>query len=87
MSANSTETTQDNTTKIVRDMEHQDPQESRTPKPSRKIDHQSDWSGSEYGKDHQSRAKPVDIQDPQTSTSYANKSAPLRHPKTLIQKS
>ena len=39
MSANSTETTQDNIPKTVRDMEHQAPKESRPPKPSSKIDH------------------------------------------------
>ena len=50
MNADSTETTQDNTPKTVRDTEHQAPKESRSPKPSRKIDHHSDWSDSEDGK-------------------------------------
>ena len=63
-------------------MEHQAPKEPRPPKPSRKIDHHSEWSGSEDGKDYQARAKPVDIQDPQPITPYVNESAPLRCPNT-----
>ena len=82
MTTNSTETTQDNIPRTVRNMEHQAQKESRPPKPSRKIDHHSDWSDSEDGKDDQARAKPVDIQDPQPSTSYVNELAPLGCPNT-----
>ena len=82
MNANFTETTQDNITQTVWDMAHQAPKESRPPKASRKIDHHSDWNNSEDGKDDQARAKTVDIQDPQSSTSYANESTPLRCPNT-----
>ena len=80
MTANSKETTQDNIPLTVRNMETQDPKQSRPPKPSRKIHHNSDFSDSEDGKDDQARAKPLDIQDPQPSTSYASESAPLRCP-------
>ena len=76
MNANSTETTQDNISKTVKDMEHQASNESRPPKPSRNVEYHSDWSNLEGGKDYQARAKPVDIQDAQPSTSYVNKSAP-----------
>ena len=87
MNANSTETTQDNISqnnisKTVKDMKQQAPKESRPPKPSRNVDYHSDWSDLEDVKDDQVRAKPVDIQDPQPSTSYANESTPLRHPNT-----
>ena len=82
MNANSTETTQDNIPKTVMNMEHQAPKESRHPKPSREMDHHSDWSDSEDGKDDQARDKLVDIQDPQLSTSYTNESAALRCPNT-----
>ena len=65
----------------------QDPNQSRSPKPSRKIP--SDWSDSEDGKDDQARAKPINVQysqpstlqDPQPSTSFAshtNDTTPLR---------
>ena len=47
-----------------------DPKQPRPPKPNRKIPHNSDWSDSEDGKDDQARAKPLDIQDPQPSTSF-----------------
>ena len=63
------------------------PNQSRPPKPSRKIP--SDLSNSEDGKDDQARAKPIYIQDsqhstsqdPQPSTSFAshtNDTTPLR---------
>ena len=78
MNANSTKTTQDNISKPVTDMEHLAPEESRPPKPSRNVDYHSDWSNLEDMKDDQARAKPVDVQDPQPSTSYMNESAPLR---------
>ena len=58
--------------------ETQGPNPSRPPKPSRQISHHSDWSDSEGGKDDQARAKPIDIQDPQPSTSFASDTAPLR---------
>ena len=58
----------------IRNMEMQDPKQSRLPKSDRKIP--SDWSDSDEGKDDQARAKPLDIQDPQPGTSFANE--PLR---------
>ena len=82
MNAHSTETTQDNIPNNVRDMEHQAQNESRPSKQSRRIDQHSDWSDPEDRKDDQARAKPVDIQNPQSSTSYANESSPLRCPNT-----
>ena len=82
MNTNSTETNQDNIPKTVKDTEHQATKESRPPKPSRKIDYHSDCSNSKDGKDDKARAKLVDIQDPQPSTSYMNESAPLRCPNT-----
>ena len=78
----SKEITQDNIPITVRNMENETPKQPRPPKPSRKIDHHSDCSDSEDGKDDQARVKPIDIQDPQPSTSYANESAPLRCPNT-----
>ena len=63
-------------------MEHQALEESRPPEPNRNVDYHSDWGVLEDVKDDQTRAKPVDIQDPQPSTSYANESAPLRCPNT-----
>ena len=49
----------------------QDHDHSRPPKPDNKIP--SDWSDSEDGKDDQARAKPLDTQDPQPSTSFASR--------------
>ena len=46
----------------------------------RKIHQKSDWSDSEDGKDNQARSNPIDVQDPQPSTSYARDSVPLRCP-------
>ena len=60
----------------------QDPKQSRLPNLSRKIHHNSDWSDSDNGKDDQARDKPLDIQDPQPSTSYVSASTPLRQPNT-----
>ena len=60
-------------------METQDPDQSRPPTPDKNIP--SDWSDSEDGKDNQARAKPLDTQDPQPSTSfasYASDPTPLR---------
>ena len=82
MSANSRETTQDNISVTVRNMEMQDPKQSRPSKLTSKVHYNSDWSDSEDGKDYQARAKPLDIQDPQPSTSYASDSATLRCPNT-----
>ena len=81
MNANSTENTQhnisqDNISKTVKDMEQQAPKESRPPKPSRNVD-------LEDMKDDQARAKPVDVQDPQPTTSYMNEPTPLEMPKHI----
>ena len=54
----------------IKNREMQDPKQSRPPTPHRKIP--SDWSDSDEGKDDQARAKPLDVQDPQPSTSSAN---------------
>ena len=56
--------------------ETQDPNPSRPPKPSRQIYHHSDWGNSEDRKDDQARAKPIDVQDPQPSTSFASDTTP-----------
>ena len=82
MNANSTENTQDNISKTVKVMENQAPGESTPPKLGRNVDYHSDWGDVEDRKDDQARAKPVDIKDPQPSTSYMNESAPLRCPNT-----
>ena len=69
----------DNIPLTERTMETQDPKQSRPPKPYRKVP--SDWSDSEDGKDDQARAKPLDTQDPQPSTSFASHTSdaiPLR---------
>ena len=58
----------------IRTMEKQDPKQSRPPKPCRKLP--SDSSDSDEEKDDQARAKPLDIQDPQPSTS--SMSEPIR---------
>ena len=63
-------------------MEDQAPKQHKPQEPFRKIDHNSDWSGIDYGKDNQARSNPIDIQDPQPSTSYARDSTPLRWPNT-----
>ena len=62
----------------LRNMETQDPDQSRPQKPDGKIP--SDWSDSDEGKDDQASAKPLDIQEPQSSTSFVNE--PLRQPNT-----
>ena len=87
MNVKSTENSQnnislDNILKTVKDMEQQAPKESRPPWPSRNVDDHSDRSDLEDVKDDQARAKPVDVQDPQPSTSYVNELAPLRCPNT-----
>ena len=64
MTTNSEETIEDNIPPTVRNMEMQDPKQSRPPKPSRNTHHNSDWSDSEDGKDDQARAKPIDIEVP-----------------------
>ena len=66
----------------------QDPNPSRPSKPSRQISHHSDWNNSEDGKDDQTRAKPIVVEDPQPntsqdlqpSTSFASDPTPLRQP-------
>ena len=52
-------------------------------KPCRQINHNSDWSDIDDGKDDQARSNPIDVQDTQPSTSYARDSAPLRQPNTF----
>ena len=78
MTAKTTEATQNNTPVTVRNMEMQDPKQSRAQKPTRNVPYNSDWSDSEDGKDDQIRANPLDIQNPQPSTSYTSESAPVR---------
>ena len=80
MTTTSKESTQDSIPLTVRNMEMQDPKQSRPPKLIRKVNHNSDWSDSE---DDQARSKPIDIQDPQPSTSYASESGPLRQTNTF----
>ena len=63
----------------VRNMESQAPMPPRPPKPYCKIDHKSDWSDSEEGKDDQVRSYHI---DPKPSTFYARYSAPLGCPNT-----
>ena len=82
MTINFKETINDNIPLTVRSMEAQAPKQPRPPKPCRNIDHKSDWSDSEDGKDDQARSNSIDIQDPQPSTSYVSDSAPLRLPNT-----
>ena len=82
MSAKFKETINHNKPLTVRNMEVQAPKQPRSPKPCRKINHKSDWSESEDGKDDQARNNPIDVQDPQPSTSYARDSAQLRYPNT-----
>ena len=77
MTTNLKETPNDDIPVTVGNTEDQAPEQSRPPKPCRKIDHKSDWSDSEDGKDGQARSNPI---DPQLSTSYAKDSAPLRCP-------
>ena len=61
------QTDRDNIPVTERTKGTQDWNQFRPPKPDRKIP--SDWSDSEDGKDDQAEAKPIDIQDPQSSTS------------------
>ena len=75
---NSKETVKDNIPKTVRSMEEPAPKQPKPQETHRNIHHNSDWSDSEGGKDDQARAKPIDMQDPQPSTSYASELAPLR---------
>ena len=63
-------------------MEDQVPKQPKPQKPCGKIDHNSDLSDLNDGKDDQARSNPIDVQDPQPSTSYARDSAPLRQPNT-----
>ena len=73
----------DNIPVTVRTLETQDPKQSKPPNPDRKIS--SDWSDSEDEKDDKARAKPLDAQDTQPSTSfasYASDTTPLRQPNT-----
>ena len=58
-------------------MEKPAPKQPKSQKTCRKIDHNSDWSDIDDGKDDQARGNPIDIQDSQPSTSYARDSAPL----------
>ena len=75
----SKETIKDNIPTTVRNMEDPGPKQPKPKKPCMKIDHKSDWSDSEHGKDDQARGNPTDLQP---STSYAKDSAPLRYPNT-----
>ena len=80
--ANSKETVKDNIPLTVRNMEDPAPKQPKPQKPCRKIDHNSDWSHVDEGKDDQARSNPIDVQDPQPSPSCARDSAPLRQPNT-----
>ena len=68
----------------VRNMEDPAPKQPKPQKPCRQIDHKSDWSDSEDGKDDQARSNSTDSQ---LGTSYAKHSVPLRclntYPKVL----
>ena len=61
MTAKNKETTQDNIPMTVRNMEMQDPKQSRPPKPTKKVHYNSDCSDLEDEKEGQARAKPLDI--------------------------
>ena len=82
MTTNSKDTVNDNIPLTVRNMEDQIPKQHKPQKPCRKLDHKSDWSNSDDGKDDQARSNPIDILDPQPNISYARVSAPLRWPNT-----
>ena len=79
MTSNSKETSNDNIPTTVRNMKGPAPKQPKPQKPCRKIDHKSDWSSSEDGKDDQARSNPI---DPKLRTSYAKDSAPLKCPNT-----
>ena len=64
------ETDKNNILVMEKTKETQDHDQSRPPKPDKKIP--SDLSDSEDGKDDQGRAKPLDTQDPQPTTCYAS---------------
>ena len=74
----SKETVKDNIPATVRNMEDSVPKQPKPQKPCRQVDHNSDWSDIDDGKDDQARSNAIDVQDPQPSTSYARDLAPLR---------
>ena len=81
------QTTNDKIPSAVRNMQSQAQQWPRPQQTPRKIDVKSDWSDSDDGKNNQARSMPVVIDttsdqeaniDPQTSSTNANASAPLK---------